>query len=72
MELLAQGSDPSYSCNLSRRCGKAGFPTHYAGPGIEPVSQRFQDAADPIAPQQETPPVIVLMVTLYINLVGIC
>ena len=46
MDLLGQESDLSYSHNLSHSCGNAGS-------GIEPMSQGSQDAANPIAPQQE-------------------
>ena len=45
LEFPGQGSDPSHSRNLSRRCGNAGSLTHCAWPGIEPVTQHFQDAA---------------------------
>ena len=45
MELPGQGSDPSLSLNLS---GNTGSLTHCARPGIEPVSQHFQDATNPL------------------------
>ena len=41
---LGQGSDLSCSCSNTKSCAR---------PGIEPASQRSQDATDPIAPQQE-------------------
>ena len=53
MEFLAQGSDPSFSLNLSCSCGNAGSLTHCARPWIQPVSQRSQEAADPFVPQGE-------------------
>ena len=49
MEFPSQRSDPSHRRDLSN----TGSLTHGARPGIEPASQRSQDAADPIAPQQE-------------------
>ena len=48
MEFLGQGSDLSHSHSHT----SAGSLTHYAGPGIEPVSQLSQDTAD-LVPQQE-------------------
>ena len=39
-----QGSDQSHSCDLSHSCSNARSLTHYARPGIEPASQRSQDA----------------------------
>ena len=39
--------------NLHHSCGSARFLTHYARPGIKPVSQCSRDTADPIAPWQE-------------------
>ena len=45
IEFLGQGSD------LSCSCGKVII--HCAGPGISPVSQHSQDAADPATPQWE-------------------
>ena len=53
MEFLGQGSDLSYNHDLGRSCGHARSINHSAGPGIEPVSQHSQDAADPIASQKE-------------------
>ena len=53
MEFLGQGSDPSCSCNPCCSFGKARSLTHYAEPGIEPMSQCSQDIADPILPQSE-------------------
>ena len=50
-----QGSDPSYSCNLSHSCGNAGSLTHCAGLGMEPASQCTQDATNPVGPQRELP-----------------
>ena len=51
MEFPGQGSDLSYSCDLSHSCGNTRSLTHCAGPGIKPVSQCFQDATNPIVPQ---------------------
>ena len=42
--LPGQGLDPSHSCDLSLSCGNTRSFTHCAGPGIEPASQRAQDA----------------------------
>ena len=53
MEFPGQGADPSHSFDLSCSCGIAGSLTHYARAGIEPVSQRSQDVANPAVPQQE-------------------
>ena len=53
MELPGQGSDLSHSCDLSHSYGNARSLTHHAAPGIEPSSQRSQDATDPIVPQRE-------------------
>lgn len=53
MELWVQGSDPSYSRELSYSCSDAGSLTHCAGVGIEPTSQHPQDPANPVAPQWE-------------------
>ena len=53
VEFLAQGSGQSCSCNLSHSCSNAGSLIHSAGPGIKHVSQRSQDAADPIVLQWE-------------------
>ena len=53
MEFLDQGSDLSRSLCLSCRCSSAGSLTRCAGPGIEPVSQHPQDAANPVAAQWE-------------------
>ena len=50
---LGQGSDPSHSCNLSQIFGNARYLSRCARPGIEPSSQCSQDAANPVAPQQE-------------------
>ena len=47
MEFLGQGSD------LSCSCSDAGSLTHCARPGIQLISQQFQDTASPLAPQQE-------------------
>ena len=55
MEFPGQGSDPSRGCNLSHSCSNTGSLTHCAGPGIKPVTQCSQDAADPVVPQQELP-----------------
>ena len=48
-----QGSDPSYSCNLSCSCSKARSSIHSARPGVEHTFQCTQDDADPIAPQRK-------------------
>ena len=48
VEFLDQGSDQSCSFNLSLGCGNARFLAHCAWPGMEPLSQRSQDAIDPI------------------------
>ena len=61
MEFLGQGSDPSHICDLRHSCGKAGSAAHCARPGTKPASQRFQDAADPIAPQQELLSVVIFL-----------
>ena len=61
MEVPGQGSDPIHSCKLSHSCGNAGFLTHCAGLGIEPMSQRSQDTANPIAPQWELLHLYILM-----------
>ena len=53
MEFLGQGSDLSYVYNLTCSCSNVGFLTHCAGPGIEPMSQCSQDAANPIVPWWE-------------------
>ena len=53
MEFLGQGSDPSHSQDLSCSCSNDRSLTHCARLGIEPASQRSQDAADPVVPQQE-------------------
>ena len=45
----------SCNCNLSCSFGNARSLTNCAGPGIKPASQYSQDAANPIAPQQELP-----------------
>ena len=47
MEFPGKESDPSHSC------GNTGSLTHCAGLGIEPASQSSQNAAYPVAPQQE-------------------
>ena len=53
MEISGQGSDLSHSCDLSCNRDNVGSLTHCARPGIKPVSQCSQDAADPVAPQRE-------------------
>ena len=53
MDFPGQGSDLNLSCNLLHTCSNTRSLTHYARPGIEPVSQYSRDAADPIAPLQE-------------------
>ena len=50
MEPLGQGSDPRHSRNLSHSCGNARSLTHCARLGIQPTSQSFQDAGNPVAP----------------------
>ena len=49
MEFPGQGSHPSHSCNLSGSYCQHESLTHCARLGIEPVSQRPQDATSPIA-----------------------
>lgn len=49
-----QGSDVRRVCNLNRSCSNAGYLIHSVRPRIEPVSQRFQDTADPTAPPAGT------------------
>ena len=44
------GIRSSHNCGLS---GNAVSLTHCARPGIEPLTQAFQDAAEPVAPQRE-------------------
>ena len=39
--------------DLHHTCGNARSLTHYARPGIEPVSQCSRDAADSVVPWQE-------------------
>ena len=53
MEFPGQGSDLNFCCYLGYSCSNARSLTHCAEPGIEPVSQCSQEAADPIAIQQE-------------------
>ena len=53
MEFPGQGSDPSHNCRLSPCCSNTRSLTPCAGLGIEPASQRSQDAADPIVPRRE-------------------
>ena len=62
MEFPGQGSYLSYSHALICSHGSTGSPTHSVGPGIEPVPQRSQDTANPIAPQQE-----VLLVFFFVR-----
>ena len=50
MEFPDQGSDRSHSLYLSCSCGNVRSSTQCAGLGIEHVSQRSQDAVNPIAP----------------------
>ena len=52
MELPGQGSDLSHSRDLGHSCNARSL-SHCAGLGIEPASQRSQDAAHPILPQRE-------------------
>ena len=55
MEFLGKGSEPSHSLDLNLSCGNARPFTHCAGLGIEPGVPNLcsQDAAKPVAPQQE-------------------
>ena len=53
MEFPGQGSDLSRSCHQNCSCGNVRSLTHCAGPGIKPVSQCSQEAADPVATQWE-------------------
>ena len=52
-EFPGQGSDASYGCDCCCSCGNIGSLTRCTGLGIKPVSQRAQDAADPVAPERE-------------------
>ena len=53
MEFPGQGSDPNRNCRLRHSCGNTGSLTHCARSGVEPASQRSQDAANPVTPQRE-------------------
>ena len=53
MEFLGQGSDVNHGCDLGHSCSNAGSLTCCVGLGIEPASQYFRDADDPVAPWQE-------------------
>ena len=55
MEFPGQGSHPSHSGDLSCSYSNASSLTHCAGPGLKPVSQCSQDAANPVVPQRELP-----------------
>ena len=68
MELPSQGSDPSHSCEHSPSCSNARALTHCVGPGIKPLSQCSQDAADPVAPQQKLRLLSLLTVFFFILL----
>ena len=46
MDFPGQGTDLNRRYSLSHSCGNARSLTHYAGPGIEPMSQ-------PVVPQWE-------------------
>ena len=63
MEFLGQGSDLSYSYDLSCSCGNAASLTQCAGPGMGPVSQHSQDAADPIAPKQQLLSAVIFIIS---------
>lgn len=52
-ELPRQRSELSCSHNLSCSCSNASSLTHCAGLQMEPMSQRSQYTADPLAPQWE-------------------
>ena len=54
MEFLGQGSDPSYSRNISCSCGNTRSSTLCARLGIQREPQRSQDAADPVVPWQSS------------------
>ena len=51
----SQSSDLSHHFNLSHSCGNARSLTHCARPGIKPMSQGSQEAANPVAAQWGTP-----------------
>ena len=53
MEFLGQGSGQSCSYDLSHSCSNDGPVNHCSRLGIEPVSQRSQDASELVAPQQK-------------------
>ena len=65
MEFLGQGSDLNCSRDWSRSSCNARSLTHYAGPGLKPVSQHSHDTADPFAPQQELLQYIILIKLSY-------
>ena len=48
MKFPGRGSDSSHSPDPSCSCGSTGSLSHSAGMAIEPASQRFQDAANPV------------------------
>jgi len=52
-EFPDQKLGPSHSHDLSCSCSNDRSLTHCAGQGIESLSQCFQDAANPLVPQQE-------------------
>ena len=53
MEFPGQGSDLGHRHKLSLSYSNSRFLTHSSRPGIEPASQRSQDAANLVVPQQE-------------------
>ena len=53
VEFLDQGSDLSCSHHLCHSCGHDGPLTQGARPGMEPASQHYRDAADPIVPERQ-------------------
>ena len=53
MEFTGQQSDLSHSPHLSCSYGSDGSLTYYIRPGIEPMSQCSQDAADLFVPYRE-------------------
>ena len=58
MEFPGQVLDLSWSS-----CSNARSLTHYAGPGIEPVSQSSRDTGDPVGPHYE----FLLLGLIFIN-----
>ena len=53
MEFLGQGSDLSHAASYATAVAARDPLTHCARLRIEPATQRSQDAAGPVSPQQE-------------------